>query len=382
MACARTLGACLLLASAASAEPGFFPLGFLPGGLPLSIASDVSADGSTVVGTAQLNETGGDTFVPFRWTPGGGMVPIDMPVPWAHAEAVSGDGSTVAVWGPPSVSSFGGGYRWTEAGSVDLGFFRDGPTHPYDVSDDGEKVVGSSSQVWEEAFLWTEAGGMTHLGSPPYTGPQSRAHAISGDGSSVVGLRWTIAAGDQGEAFRWTAAEGMVGLGFLPGGDASQAFGVSEDGSVIVGQAARLADCGITVACDYEAFRWTAADGVVGLGTLPGFDYSVALDTSADGSIVVGSSSDAVEDDAAFIWDADHGIRSLQQLLIDLGIDLTGWRLRTASAISADGTTIVGGGINPDGNHEGFVAVIPEPGSTPMLVAGVTALVALGRRRR
>jgi len=38
---------------------------------------------------------------------------------------------------------------------------------------------------------------------------------VSGDGSVVVGYSRS-ALGPVGEAFRWTAAEGMVGLGGLP----------------------------------------------------------------------------------------------------------------------------------------------------------------------
>ena len=70
----------------------------------------------------------------------------------------------------------------------------------------------------------------------------------SADGSVVVG--WGSSALGR-EAFRWSAAEGMVGLGLLPGGDRSRAYGVSADGSIIVGTA-RNAD-GITV-----GFVWTS----------------------------------------------------------------------------------------------------------------------------
>ena len=54
-----------------------------------------------------------------------------------------------------------------------------------------------------------------------------------------------------------TAASGMVGLGFLPGGNFSTAGGVSANGTVVVGQAFAT---GIL-----QAFRWTAASGMVGL---------------------------------------------------------------------------------------------------------------------
>lgn len=57
----------------------------------------------------------------------------------------------------------------------------------------------------------------------------------------------------------------MVGLGDFPGGEfGSQAYGVSADGSVVVGFGAPAAPS------FFEAFRWTSAGGMVGLGDLPG----------------------------------------------------------------------------------------------------------------
>jgi hypothetical protein len=46
---------------------------------------------------------------------------------------------------------------------------------------------------------------------------------------------------------------------------------------------------------------------------------------------------------------------------VDHGLDLTGWTLTEASHISADGRKIVGYGTNPDGNTEGWLAVLPAP---------------------
>ena len=86
------------------------------------------------------------------------------------------------------------------------------------------------------------------------------AFAVSADGSTVVG-RGLSTPGF--EAFRWTQAGGMVGLGDLPGGPfRSDAFGVSADGSVVVGRA--------FPSNREAAFRWTQAGGMVGLGDLPG----------------------------------------------------------------------------------------------------------------
>jgi probable HAF family extracellular repeat protein len=109
------------------------------------------------------------------------------------------------------------------------------------------------------------------------------------------------------------------------------------------------------------------------------------MGVSADGSIVVGTSGTA-SGLRAFIWDSEHGMRSLGDLLVSEGNDLTGWLLTTANAVSADGT-IVGWGINPSGQTEAFLArlnapaVIPEPGSLTLLGLGALGLAGYCWRR-
>jgi hypothetical protein len=68
----------------------------------------------------------------------------------------------------------------------------------------------------------------------------------------------------------------------------------------------------------------------------------------------------------------------------DHGLDLTGWTLRLAKAISPDGTMIIGWGVDPDGNEAAFRAAVPlpEPGLGTGLAAGAVLLGLLGRRRR
>ena len=99
----------------------------------------------------------------------------------------------------------------------------------------------------------------------------------------------------------------------------------------------------------------------MGIGDLPGGWFeSHALAISADGSVVVGASHSSAKstiDTGAFIWDAVNGMRSLQTIFTDeFGLDLTGWKLGAATGISDDGLTIVGTGINPEGNVEGWIA--------------------------
>ena len=59
--------------------------------------------------------------------------------------------------------------------------------------------------------------------------------AISGDGSTLVGLREIIETWSE-EAFRWSEDEGELGLGFMDDRDSwSFPMAVSADGSIIVG---------------------------------------------------------------------------------------------------------------------------------------------------
>jgi probable HAF family extracellular repeat protein len=208
----------------------------------------------------------------------------------------------------------------------------------FGVSAQESVVVGMShSDSGVEAFRWTSAGGMVGLGVIPGGSFPSYGAGVSADGSVVVG-------DSGGEAFRWTADGGMVGLGVMPGGSSSRANGVSADGSVVVGDSGG------------EAFRWTAAGGMVGLGVIPGGSSSRANGVSADGSVVVGRSSSKERFAVAFIWNSTSGIRALEQVLTELGIDLTGWTLTYATGVSVDGLTIVG-----SGSQGAWIAVLPKP---------------------
>jgi probable HAF family extracellular repeat protein len=187
--------------------------------------------------------------------------------------------------------------------------------------------------------------------------------------------------GNGSEAFRWTAADGMQGLGDLPGGAFnSWAHGVSADGAVIVGHGA--SDNGAL-----EAFRWTAAGGMQPLGDFAGGGFdSRAFDVSDDGSVVVGT---GVTDTgfAAFYWTEHGGLERLGDVLVRNGADLSGWlSLDTAWAVSGDGLTVAGVGYNAAGEMEAFRAVIPEPVGLPLLSAAVACIAvttrAVGRRTK
>jgi probable HAF family extracellular repeat protein len=355
----------------------FIGLGDLPGGDFRSYGENGSSDGSTVVG---LGSSAASGYEAFRWTQSGGMVGLGF-LPFgsfSRAYGVSADGSIVV--GHSGSGSLSEAFRWTQAGGmVGLGDLPGGDFYSiaYHVSADGSTVVGQggSASTVAEAFLWTQSGGMVGLGVLPF-GSHSWAYGVSADGSTVLGSSRTPSSGAQpggDEAFLWTQSGGMVGLGDLAGGIfESGARRISTDGSTVVGVGSS--------ASGYEAFRWTQSGGMVGLGDLPGGTFdSWGADVSADGSIVVGRSNSALGEEA-FVWNETDGMQSLKQVLIDQGVDMTGWTLSRARGVSDDGLTIVGWGTNPSGDLEAWIATLSasSPPPVPSLgPAGMSVLASL-----
>lgn len=101
------------------------------------------------------------------------------------------------------------------------------------------------------------------------------------------------------------------GLGFLPGDFRSLATSVSDDGSVVVGVSGNSSSG--------QAFRWTAASGMVGLGFLPGGSRSYASAVSGDGTVIIGGSK-TFSGDRAFIWTEKRGMISLDVCPIRVAI--------------------------------------------------------------
>ena len=158
---------------------------------------------------------------------------------------------------------------------------------------------------------------------------------------------------------------------------------ISDDGSTIVGVSWSRGDG------RDEAYRWTEAEGLLGLGHLQAdVPLSTASGVTADGSIVVGWShvdTPIYAGREAIIWDEDHGMRDLQQVLIDeygLGDELAGWTLRSVDGISGDGRVIGGSATNPDGQDRSWYGVIPEPSTATLAAMGCLSLLIVGCRRR
>jgi len=354
------------------------------------------------------------------------------------ATAISANGTFVAAFRTPPDDDMMSPYLWSKTDErVFLGEPPGRFTLANGVTDDGQLVVGTHrielTDLYEQAFIWKPSTGMVPLSGLPGSATGTRANDITPDGSFIVGTSNVGVSGSfASEAFRISSSGELTGLGDLPGGERlSKAIAVSADGAVVTGTGSTdsganafiwtqdqgmvgLLDDSATfwqsfaenISADgkvivgygsvvgdsnLRAFRWTAEEGIVALGSLPGFETSsVAAAASGDGQIVVGGISGSGRDETAFVWDALHGMRSLQSLLIEefgLGQALSGWTLEGATDISANGLTIVGHGENPDGELEAYLVRLdrpltaPEPSSLALL-HGATLLAALGRRRR
>ncbi len=146
------------------------------------------------------------------------------------------------------------------------------------ISADGSTVVGDSQLAGAtRAFLWTAQDGLSDLGPLP-TGGSTTATGVSGDGQVAVG---TLTRGHSFGAFRWSRGGGMHGIGVLPGSTDSAGWAISADGATITGTCTTLSGFP-------TAFYWRHQTGIVELAHLPNTVYSEGRGVSGDGTEIVG----------------------------------------------------------------------------------------------
>lgn len=364
-----------------------------PGFVGWSEAVSVSANGEIVVGSendqAVLWDRGSGSKVTLPNLPGRSF---------SYTLAVSPDGSVVIGAGYWGLEVFRWDFPFTASPTLLDPLAPSRPlAYPSGVSLSGTVVVGTSLAVVPESEYMSccaAAGGFPEEcearwsnfdggyravqweGTTPsaLTAPspcsffESWAYGVSWNGDVIVGQRREFGGGCY-KPFRWEAPGTLTYLGDL-GGSVwwSEAWAVSGDGNVVVGNAIRP---------DYyeEACKWalntsTGLWEVTSLGFLPGGSWSGATAASEDGSVIVGWADNSGGGSAAFIWDETNGMRSLEDVLATYGVSLpAGWSgLGYATGVSADGRTIVGVGGDP--TYLAFRATLPPPNQPPVAVAG------------
>ena len=141
------------------------------------------------------------------------------------------------------------------------------------VSGDGQFIGGSCNGA---ATRWTVGGQGLAVTNPSTT---HVGRGISEDGSVVVGQRHS-----DDRPFRWTSTTGVSYLNNLPGFLAVQTNRVSGDGTVVVGRGWSQSGTGPT-----RAWAWTTQGGMSLLGSLPGFAVGEhAFAASHNGGVITG----------------------------------------------------------------------------------------------
>ena len=109
-------------------------------------------------------------------------------------------------------------------------------------------------------------------------------------------------------------------------------------------------------ATDSSVFRWSESTGLVDAGTLSGALNTRIQAVNESGDIMVGKAG-TVDNWDAIIWNETDGYQLLEDYAIQtLALDLQGWQLTQATAITP--YAIVGQGINPDGIHKAWMILL------------------------
>lgn len=322
------------------------------GGARWSGAGDLSADGTVVVGAAQMS---GGSWQAVRWDGTTGTALTHMGGDVEGAGAVSSDG-TIVVGESQTYPDPTRAILWVGGDGIDLSL----PEHalggyPTDVSANGSVIVGILEEDQDdcpgEAAECPELSGMQWSGG---TGGRlaalcsladcsAEANAVSAAGSVVVGSasREQPGGGIEAVAAVWNLGV-LQALPNLEGFLSARANGVSDDGTVVVGTAFQLVGFSVL----FRAVRWI--DGSIDeLDLLPGTESCWASDASADGSVIVGwcRTPGPNSEDRACRWIPGENPEAMDLTKRFGHLFPQPGRFAGAAAVSPDGRYIVGWGL-------------------------------------
>jgi len=332
------------------------------GELPFNTIPRVSGDGGVVFTSTT------------RWTVAGGWGTWESYTGGAvisGVRAVSSDGSILA-------GNLGNsGYHWSAStGLVSLGQFPS--TYSFSVNDisaDGRVVVGTGTDTSDqdslfptEGFKWTANTGLVGLG------PMTEANAVTSDGSIIAGAAPLFFGPPPQSAAFWTADSSWTTI--ISNSLGSSADGIADDGTLMVNNAQPR----------FSAPQlWSPITDFTDLIDDPRFLSPIAWDISSNGSIVVGATGSIFPTPGAWVWDELNGTRSIEELLIAEGFDLTGWAdLGLAVSVSNNGSLIVGTGNSTDGTRKAWLmdlAPVSLPPALYLFGTGLLGLAGVARRQ-
>ncbi len=261
-----------------------------PAGSAWAIPAAMSADGGVVAGWVHTGPGSGSNF-PAAWGVGAlgpnvySALPTLPGTTSGLATGVSADGGTIV--GTLNTSSGLFGARWVNgvlhtlpAGTA-LGV----------VSADGQTAMGTVQGVGTQSLMrWTEAGGVEPLAAMLPSDFGSTVAAMAADGTSAVGVYHVSG---QNHSWRWSGGA-VVNMGGLPGMGPTVVRSMTADGSLAVGYGTDLAQTFSVGAVWTEAQGWRSfADYLQAQGlSVQGWTITSLQRVSADGRTFTGGGVD------------------------------------------------------------------------------------------
>lgn len=288
-----------------TAATGIVQIGSISNGYPAAGRTVVSNDGNTIASSLTnaatgFNEISTYNVISSTWVNKGGLVPTG----W--------DGSVSSTWGMSPSGNTIVGLGWLTASNA-------------------------------HAVKWDETNGVMDLGSM-VSGRSSRANAISGDGTVVVGWQDEVTGTRSGA--KWV--DGVESfITDSNGNNVGEAGAVSTDGNTIIG------------AANPNPYVWKAGTGVTYI-THPNASFSFkggATGVSGDGTTVIGyyrAFGAPPMSGEGFIWTEASGRINLNDYAASLGINTHGVTMGLPLAISQDGKKIAGMGMNASNQMVAF----------------------------
>ena len=335
----------------------------------VAFADDASTPGASmnffVAGNFYPNAPG--LTQPFLWSSNSSQyTPITVPFGGinSYATGVSGSGTVVGyVDTNPSNTTYRA-FVWQNGHRQDLGTLGDSSSNSFAFGiSSGTGIVVGQSQLANgnsRGFFWTGSGALQALST--LTGDSSSARAISYDGTTIVGSSTSNINNTEIHAVKWVNGA-ITDLGTLSGSSYAVATSVSGNGAVVVG---------------WSVISGTTSSFIVNnspitsLGALTGYANSWANAVSSNGLVVVGDASRypncsiCAWPDTAYRWTASTGMQTVSQWLASAGVSTGTWALRSAQAVNADGSIVVGYGT-PDSTNpyqfQGYIARVSSIGS-------------------
>lgn len=317
--------------------------------------TSISRDGRTAVGYGFLSSGNPEAI---RWNSTYGVIPmgdIDQNSIYNYAFGCSTNGAVIVG------QSHNSAFRWQGGIFNDISVGNKFTfTSAKAASADASVIVGEGVAQNSNQYVparWTSLGGGVII-PPFFGGGRGTATCVSADGS-VIGGHCEINGILQ--PFRWTAAQGMVKLPIPDDMVEGHVFGMSSDGSYLVGSV-----IGPNHSPQYPV-RWYLNKSCLVIA--PDIQYAAAEGVSDDGNVIVGVTTSP----NAFIWTNKTGFWMLPTYLTKAGVDMGGAIAGGMYGLSADGRSMAGFG-QLNGVTRPAVATIDLPPDLRQLAAPAQVL--------